>query len=71
MYRGPDKAYSSMDFYGTGFITEETFLNAIFMRRIPYSPEEVKEFLVEANLFNNNDTKGGMAFDQFKKTFFP
>ena len=31
IYRGPDKAYSSMDFYGRGYITEQDFLNSIVM----------------------------------------
>jgi hypothetical protein len=26
LYRAPEKAYSSMDFYGRGYITEEDFL---------------------------------------------
>jgi len=41
IFRGPDKAYSSMDFYGKGFITEEDFLNSIVITRIPYSKEDV------------------------------
>ena len=41
IFRGPDKAYASMDFYGKGFITEEDFLNSIVITRIPYSKEDV------------------------------
>ena len=44
-YRGPDKAYASMDFTGKGYITEEDFLNSLIISRIPSSKEDVKEFL--------------------------
>jgi hypothetical protein len=71
-YRGPDKAYASMDFTGKGHITEEDFLNSLIITRIPYSKEDVKEFLKQLNLFQpNSDGVVGINFDLFKKTFFP
>lgn len=37
IYRAPEKAYSSMDFTGLGFITENDFLNSLALQRIPFT----------------------------------
>lgn len=51
IYRGPEKAYSSMDFTGHGYITEEDFLGCLVMKRIQFTREDVKEFIRQCNLF--------------------
>ena len=51
IFRAPERAYASMDFYGRGYITEEDFLNSIVLQRIPYSREDVKEFFRQFNMF--------------------
>ena len=66
-YRGPDKAYASLDFSGKGYITEKDFLGSLIMKRIPYDREDVKEYFKQFNLFQGQ----GIIFDTFKKTFFP
>jgi len=66
LYRGADKAYSSMDFSGIGFITETDFLNSMVIKKIDYTSEELRDFFFLENLF-----KPDMNFDTFKKTFFP
>lgn len=69
IYRAPERAYASMDFTGKGEITEENFLNSLIISRIPYTKEEVKEFLKQNNLFSTAEQ--GLNFDSFKKIFFP
>ena len=44
IYRGPEKAYSSMDFTGRGYITEEDFICNLVVKRIPFSKDDVKEY---------------------------
>lgn len=44
VYRGPEKAYSSMDFTGRGYITEEDFINNLVLTRIPFTKDDVKEY---------------------------
>ena len=69
VYRGPDKAYASMDFSGVGHISEEGFLGSLVVRqRLDFSPEELRDFFLLADMFKGG---GGMSFDSFKKTFFP
>jgi hypothetical protein len=58
-----------MDFSGTGFITEESFLNSIACQKCGFTREELCEFLKLTGLFSSNPQ--GMNFDTFKKTFFP
>lgn len=67
LYRGPDKAYASMDFTGVGYITETDFLNSMICKRVGYTQEEIKDFLLLGSYFKGSD----MSFDSFKKTFFP
>jgi len=66
VYRGPDYAYSSMDFSGVGQITESDFIKSQIAQRLPFPHEELIEFLKETQLFAH-----GMNFDYFKKVFFP
>ncbi len=66
LYRGPDKAYATMDFTGIGSITEEDFLKSMVVKRMNFSTEELKDFFFLTNMFKN-----GMNFDSFKKIFFP
>ena len=66
LYRGPDKAYSSMDFTGIGSITENDFLQSMVVKRLTFTIEELKDFFFLTNMFKN-----GMNFDSFKKIFFP
>ena len=66
LFRGPDKAYATLDFYGIGTISEDDFLNSMIPKRVPFTTEELKDFLFMTNMF-----KQRMNFDSFKKTFFP
>ena len=68
-YRGPDKAYGSMDYTGRGFISQDDFLSSMVCTRIPYSREDLIEFFKQNNLFSSENE--GITFDMFKKTFFP
>jgi hypothetical protein len=74
IYRGAEKAYASMDFTGKGYINEEAFLDSLVMKRIAYTPEDVKEYFKQSNLFaasksnkssttNNSTIAGGINFD--------
>ncbi len=67
LYRGPDRAYSSMDFSGIGFITEEDFLKSIVASKCGFSEVELRDFVYLEGMFKGE----GMNFDSFKKTFFP
>ena len=69
LYRAADKAYSSMDFTGIGYIAEEDFLNSMACIKIGYSKEDVREFVEVSGMFKKDSP--GMNFDTFKKTFFP
>jgi|LauGreDrversion4_2_1035121.scaffolds.fasta_scaffold150089_1 hypothetical protein len=69
LYRAADKAYSSMDFTGVGYIIKEDFLNCMACSKIGYSKEDIKDFVELSGMFKI-DTPG-MNFDTFKKTFFP
>lgn len=70
MYRSAEQAYSSFDFTGLGYISEDVFLNSkIVKNRIPFSQEDIKVFFRDQNLFNSQSQ--GMDFDTFKKYFFP
>ena len=69
VYRGPDKAYASMDFTGVGHISEESFLGSMVIKqRLDFTTDELRDFFLLANMFKGG---GGMNFDSFKKTFFP
>lgn len=46
LYRGPDKAYAALDFTGIGHISESAFLDSAIGRRVPYSREELSDFLL-------------------------
>jgi len=37
MYRNSEYAYSSMDFSGKGFITEQDFLGSKIVQKLPFS----------------------------------
>lgn len=70
MYSGAENAFGALDFNGKGFITEEAFLNSIFVKeRQPFSQDEIKMFFRHQNLFNK--TQPTLTFDNFKKIFFP
>ncbi len=66
MYRGPEKAYASLDFTGIGLITEQQFLDSLVCKSTEFTEEEMRDFFFLSNIFKN-----GMNFDNFKKTFFP
>jgi hypothetical protein len=66
LYRGPDKAYAAMDFYGVGTISENDFLKSFVVKKLSYTEVELRDFFFLTNMF-----KDGMNFDNFKKTFFP
>jgi hypothetical protein len=51
IFRGPDKAYSSMDFTGRGYITEEDFISSLVMKRIKFNSDDVREYFKQENLF--------------------
>jgi hypothetical protein len=45
MYSGSENAFGALDFSGLGYITEEAFLNSIFVKeRQPFSVDEIKMF---------------------------
>jgi hypothetical protein len=44
IFRGPDKAYASMDFTGRGYITEEDFIGSLVMKRIKFNSDDVREY---------------------------
>lgn len=68
MYRSAEKAYGDLDFTGTGFITEQAFLDSkIVKMRVPFSEEDIRTYFRENNLFHGQ----GIDFDCFKKNFFP
>jgi len=64
IFRAPERAYASMDFYGRGYITEEDFLNCIIMTRIPYSKEDVKEFFKQFNMFSTKQTSTSHSIER-------
>jgi hypothetical protein len=66
LYRGPDKAYASMDFTGVGSFKEDDFLNSMVCKKINLTREELKDFFFLSNMFKND-----MNYDTFKKIFFP
>lgn len=73
-YRGPDKAYSALDFSGRGYITQEDLMKSIVITRIiqggkMFTAEDVNEYIINDNLFGS--TKTALTYDKFKKTFFP
>jgi hypothetical protein len=51
IYRAPERAYASMDFTGKGEISEEDFLSSLIISRLPYSKDDVMEFIKQNNLF--------------------
>lgn len=51
IYRGPEKAYASMDFTGKGYITEEDFLNSLIVSRIGFDKTDVQEYFKQNNLY--------------------
>ena len=70
MFSSAEIAYGTIDFSGTGTITEEAFLDSIFVKeRQPYSREQIQLFFKEYNIYGKNDD--GLTFDNFKKIFFP
>ena len=76
MYRGPENAFNSMDFSGRGYILEEDLLNKYFLLRCRLSLEDAQLASKMFNMFNGKEVKrdvppNGMAFDTFKKNFFP
>lgn len=37
LYRSNDKAYAALDFSGIGYVTEETFLQSLIIKRMPFT----------------------------------
>jgi len=70
MYRNAEYAYNTLDFTGLGYITENDFMSSIIVKdRIPFTPDQIKVFFQENNLFTPGSN--GISFDSFKKNFFP
>lgn len=70
MYSSAENAFGALDFTGTGYISEDAFLDSVFAKeRSPFSREQIQAFFREFNLFNKDGP--GLAFDNFKKVFFP
>lgn len=69
LYRAADKAYSSMDFTGVGYIVKEDFLNSMACSKTGYTKDDLKDFVELSGMFKQGTP--GMNFDTFKKTFFP
>ena len=70
MYGSSDHAFGALDFTGVGYVTEEAFLNSIFVKeRQPYSIEQIRLFFRDQSLFNKNNPV--LVFDNFKKIFYP
>jgi hypothetical protein len=72
-YRGPDKAYSALDFSGRGFILQEDFISSVVVARVSqgkvFNSGDLLEYFKNDNLFGTTGT--ALTFDKFKKTFFP
>lgn len=45
LYRSHDRAYAALDFSGIGYITEDTFLQSLIIKRVPFTLEELKDFI--------------------------
>ena len=71
IYRGPDKAYGALDFTGVGHIIEKDFLESTVCTRVPFTQEDIKDFLFQTNAFTGTGQASGMSYDSFKKMFFP
>ena len=70
MYRCAEDAFAALDFSGKGFVDEESFFsNRVVKTRVPFSKEQIKEFLNKSSLFTSGNR--GVSFDVFKKNFFP
>lgn len=56
-----------------GYIKEADFIDSFVCRRLPFSKEDIKDFLFQTNAFagGGQTPAGGMGFDSFKKMFFP
>ena len=52
IYRAADKAYSSMDFTGIGYVVKGDFLNSIACKKSGYSEEELRDFIELSGMFN-------------------
>jgi len=51
LYRGPEKAYASMDFTGKGKIEENAFLDSLAVQRLGFDKNDVIEFFKQHNIF--------------------
>ena len=69
VYREPESAYAVLDFSGIGTIRMDSILENLVVKRLKFSPEDIKLWLLRDKVFN--DVQEEIGFDTFKKAFFP
>ena len=69
MYKDPDSAFASFNFFGKKVINMPDILNHNFIKRFGYEREDVKAYLLRDKVFTTEDTE--IDFTTFKKHFFP
>ena len=69
MYKDPDSAFASFNFYGKKVINMHDILNHMFITRFGYDREDIKAYLLRDKVFISEDTE--IDFLTFKKNFFP
>ena len=69
MYKDPDSAFASFNFFGKKVITMNDILNHMFITRFGYDREDIKAYLLRDKVFPSEDTE--IDFLTFKKHFFP
>ncbi|CAI2381224.1 unnamed protein product [Moneuplotes crassus] len=70
VFKIPEQAFADLDFEGKGYLIEKDFFHTILNYKLPYTQEQIKEFLDYEKLFVRSP-KGQMNFEGFKKAFFP
>ena len=70
LFKTAEIAFAQIDFSGKGYITEEDLLNTLQNYKVPFTNEQIINFLKENYIFSNN-SEGKMSLQIFKKIFFP
>ena len=70
VFKIPAVAFAALDFEGKGYIEEEDFYHTLLNYKLPYTKEELKEFLLFDKMFLRSPN-WKMDFEGFKKAFFP
>jgi len=69
VYKDPESAYASFNFSGKNSISLNELLNHVIVKRIGYSREDIKSYLLRDKVFLS--TESHIDYQQFKKNFFP